>query len=146
MVQTERASRTLTRAVNEETGVRAANVEANRRNSGSIVAMGMGQTLADRWLKMNERYVNTIGRSADVVNSYGSVTKVLRLLMQSAILGHRRLSGAEERDDAGRDDRGLDHDGAGARAGRDRDRQLAYPDRCARQRASPVLHLEQDAD
>ena len=87
MVQTERASRTLTRSVNEETGIRAANVEATRRNSASVVSMGMGKTLADRWVNMNERYVNTIGRSADVVNSYGSVTKVLRLLMQSAILG-----------------------------------------------------------
>jgi ATP-binding cassette subfamily C protein len=61
--------------------------EAGRRNVASVIAMGMIGTLADRWAKVNDRHVDAIGRSSDVVNSYGGVTKVLRLLMQSAILG-----------------------------------------------------------
>ncbi len=62
-------------------------VEADRRNSESVVAMGMAGTLAARWAAINNRYVATVGRSSDVVGSYGSVSKVLRLLLQSAMLG-----------------------------------------------------------
>ena len=61
--------------------------EAGRRNVASAVSMGMTGALATRWAKVNDRHVESVGRSSDVVNSFGSVTKVLRLLMQSAILG-----------------------------------------------------------
>jgi PrtD family type I secretion system ABC transporter len=86
-LQTERASRGLAKAVNETGGLRTTMAEADRRNFASVVSMGMGGALAARWAKVNERHVETVGRSSDVVNSYGSLTKVLRMLMQSAILG-----------------------------------------------------------
>lgn len=86
-IQTERASRSLAKAVNESAGLRATMAEAGRRNVASVVSMGMGGALAARWAKVNEKHVDSVGRSSDVTNSYGSVTKVLRLLMQSAILG-----------------------------------------------------------
>lgn len=85
--QTERASRGHARAINESSGLRTTIAEAGRRNVASVVSMGMTGTLAGRWAKVNDRHVDTIGRSSDVVNSYGSITKVLRMLMQSAILG-----------------------------------------------------------
>jgi PrtD family type I secretion system ABC transporter len=86
-VQTERASRGHARAVNETGGLRTTMAEAGRRNVASAVSMGMSGALAARWAKVNDRHVDSVGRSSDVVNSFGSVTKVLRLLMQSAILG-----------------------------------------------------------
>jgi len=86
-LQTERASRKHVREINEDAGIRAAMVEADRRNNASIISMGMAGSLARRWARVNERYIETIGRSSDVVNSYGSATKVLRLLFQSTILG-----------------------------------------------------------
>jgi ATP-binding cassette subfamily C protein len=86
-IQTERASRGLARAVNESGGLRMSMAEASRRNVASVISMGMGGALAARWAKVNDRHVDAMGRSSDVVNSYGSITKVLRLLMQSAILG-----------------------------------------------------------
>jgi PrtD family type I secretion system ABC transporter len=86
-IQTERASRSLAKAVNESGGLRTAMAEAGRRNVASVVSMGMGGALAARWAKINEQHVDSVSRSSDVTNSYGSVTKVLRLLMQSAILG-----------------------------------------------------------
>jgi ATP-binding cassette subfamily C protein len=86
-LQTERASRSLARAVNESGGLRTSMAESSRRNVASAVAMGMTGALAARWAKVNDRHVEAIGQSSDVVNSYGSITKVLRLLMQSAILG-----------------------------------------------------------
>ena len=62
-------------------------VEADRRNSESAVAMGMAGTLGGALGAINNRYVATVGQSSDVVGSYGSVSKVLRLLLQSAMLG-----------------------------------------------------------
>ena len=86
-IQTERASRGLSKAVNESGGMRTAMAEAGRRNVASVMSMGMIGALAARWAKVNDRHVDAVGRSSDVVNSYGSITKVLRMLMQSAILG-----------------------------------------------------------
>ena len=86
-VQTERASRGHARAINESSGLRTTMAEAARRNVASVVSMGMTGALAARWAKVNDRHVNAVGNSSDVVNSYGSATKVLRMLMQSAILG-----------------------------------------------------------
>ena len=86
-IQTERASRGHARAVNESGGLRTTMAESGRRNVASVVSMGMAGALAARWAKVNDRHVESVGRSSDVVNSFGSITKVLRLLMQSAILG-----------------------------------------------------------
>jgi len=86
-IQTERASRGLSKAVNESGGMRTAMAEAGRRNVASVMSMGMIGALATRWAKVNDRHVDAVGRSSDVVNSYGGITKVLRMLMQSAILG-----------------------------------------------------------
>jgi PrtD family type I secretion system ABC transporter len=86
-IQTERASRGHARAVNESGGLRTTMAEAGRRNFATVMSMGMAGALAARWAKVNDRHVDSVGRSSDVVNSYGSITKVLRLLMQSAILG-----------------------------------------------------------
>ena len=86
-IRTERASRGLVGAVNESGGLRAALVEAHRRNNASAVSMGMTGALAARWAAVNDRHVRTVSASSDIVNSYGSATRVIRLLMQSAILG-----------------------------------------------------------
>jgi ATP-binding cassette subfamily C protein len=84
---TERASRVPARAVMREAAARSVVVEADRRNSETAVAMGMAGTLAQRWVQINNRYIATIGHSTDAVSAYGSASKVLRLLLQSAMLG-----------------------------------------------------------
>jgi PrtD family type I secretion system ABC transporter len=84
---TERASRTQQRNLTADGALRSALVEADRRNSETAVAMGMAETLSKRWVAVNERFVASIGRSSDVVGAYGSVSRVLRLLLQSVILG-----------------------------------------------------------
>jgi len=84
---TERASRVYSRALVGEGAVRAAAVEADRRNSEAAVAMGMSATLGRRFVALNERYVASVARSSDVVGGFGSVSKVFRLLLQSAMLG-----------------------------------------------------------
>jgi ATP-binding cassette, subfamily C, type I secretion system permease/ATPase len=62
-------------------------VEANRRNAETITAMGMAGSLAQRWSAINNRYIAAAARLSDVAGSYGSLSKVLRLLLQSAMLG-----------------------------------------------------------
>ena len=86
-IQTERASRALSRPLVQDASTRAAMVESDRRNSETIVAMGMAGTVARRWNEINNRYLEAVGRSTDIIGSYGSLTKVLRLLLQSIILG-----------------------------------------------------------
>jgi PrtD family type I secretion system ABC transporter len=49
--------------------------------------MGMSGTMGARWASTNGRYLSAIGRSSDVVSAYGSLSKVLRMLLQSSILG-----------------------------------------------------------
>ncbi len=86
-ILTERASRGSARAVAQDAGLRSSLIESNRRNSETAVAMGMTDTLRQRWTAINNRYVAATGRSADVVGFYGSLTKILRMLLQSFILG-----------------------------------------------------------
>jgi ATP-binding cassette subfamily C protein len=62
-------------------------VEANRRNSETIIAMGMVEALGRRWTSVNDRYLAAVQRSSDVTSGYGSASKILRLVLQSAILG-----------------------------------------------------------
>lgn len=86
-LMTERASRTQQRKLSQEGNARLAMVDGSRRNSETAFAMGMADTLSRRWVDTNEQYIASIGRSSDVIGSYGSVSKVLRLLLQSAMLG-----------------------------------------------------------
>jgi ATP-binding cassette subfamily C protein len=84
---TERASRAPARAAAQDAGSRSIMMEAQRRSSETIVAMGMEGALAQRWTSLNNRYIAAVGCLSDVAGSFGSVSKVLRLLMQSVILG-----------------------------------------------------------
>lgn len=83
----ERASRAPARAVSKDAGLRAAIIETDRRNSETVIAMGMASTLAKRWTQINDRYLKAVGAASDVVSTYGGISKILRLLLQSAILG-----------------------------------------------------------
>ena len=86
-ILTERASRTLSRALGQHASLRQSMVEADRRNSESIVAMGMADSLANRWAAVNRSYLNAVGSSTDVTGTYGSISKVVRIFLQSSMLG-----------------------------------------------------------
>ena len=62
-------------------------VEAQRRSGETIMAMGMGGALAQRWAGVNNRYIAATASLSDVAGGFGSASKVLRLLLQSVILG-----------------------------------------------------------
>src|SRR5438874_474542 len=84
-LQTERASRAPARLAAQDAGMRSAMIEAGRHGSETVVAMGMAGVLAQRWAEVNNRYLERIGRMTDAVSSYVSVSKVLRLALQSAV-------------------------------------------------------------
>jgi ATP-binding cassette, subfamily C, type I secretion system permease/ATPase len=86
-LRTERSSREPARSLAQDAGTRMITVETHRRNSETALAMGMLATLAKRFETINQRYLSAVERSTDITTSYGSITKVLRLLLQSAMLG-----------------------------------------------------------
>lgn len=61
--------------------------EAARRNAEVVQAMGLGNRMVDNWEKVNERYLVDQISMSDAAGGIGSVSKVLRLLLQSGILG-----------------------------------------------------------
>jgi PrtD family type I secretion system ABC transporter len=84
---TERASRLPAQTAARDAGMRSAMLEASRHGSETVTAMAMAPALAQRWVEFNDRYIRAVGRMSDVAGSFGSVSKVLRLLLQSIILG-----------------------------------------------------------
>ena len=59
---------------------------ASRRNAEVLVAMGMSGRLSRRWSETNEEYIEGNQRASDVTGGLGAVAKVLRMMLQSAVL------------------------------------------------------------
>lgn len=60
--------------------------EASRRNAEAVAAMGMAGQLGERWRGVNRSYVAHQQIVSDVTGGFGSVSRVLRLLLQSAVI------------------------------------------------------------
>ena len=60
--------------------------EASRRNAEVLGAMGMGGRLTRIWSEKNAEYIKSQQTAADLVGSIGAITKVARMLLQSAVL------------------------------------------------------------
>ncbi len=84
---TERVSRSSIKQSSQNQGLRGAVMEGDRRNAETIVAMGMLPVLAARWRQVNGQFIRSVEQSADVVNSFGAMTKTFRMALQSAVLG-----------------------------------------------------------
>lgn len=61
--------------------------EAARRNAEVIRAMGLGERIGRRWHEASARHLVDQVRAADAASGVGTLTKILRLLLQSGILG-----------------------------------------------------------
>ena len=66
---------------------RNALAEANRRNAEVLQAMGMRGRMGAIWGEANDRYMTSQQRTADVAGGLGAVSKVVRMALQSAVLG-----------------------------------------------------------
>jgi ATP-binding cassette, subfamily C, bacterial PrsD len=58
----------------------------SRRNAEVLVAMGMAGRLAKRWIEANQNYLEGNQRASDVAGGLGAVAKVMRMMLQSAVL------------------------------------------------------------
>jgi PrtD family type I secretion system ABC transporter len=59
---------------------------ASRRNAEVLVAMGMSGRLTRRWSKANQNYLDGNQRASDVTGGLSAVAKVMRMMLQSAVL------------------------------------------------------------
>ena len=59
----------------------------SRRNAEVLVAMGMAGRLGKRWSEANQNYLAGNQRASDVAGGLGAAAKVMRMMLQSAVLG-----------------------------------------------------------
>lgn len=62
-------------------------IEASRRNAETLHALGMRNVFRDRWTKLHDDYIDAQLRTSDVISVLGTISKVFRMLLQSAVLG-----------------------------------------------------------
>src|SRR4029077_16569888 len=60
---------------------------ASRRNAEVMVAMGMTGRLNKRWGEANEKYLAGNQDASDVAGGLGAIAKVMRMMLQSMVLG-----------------------------------------------------------
>ncbi|GAA3066772.1 type I secretion system permease/ATPase [Rhizobium viscosum] len=65
---------------------RTALAEATHRNSEAVLAMGFGHHLGRKWHEINHRYLSNHLRSSNVIGTLGTLSKILRMMLQSAVL------------------------------------------------------------
>lgn len=69
-------------------GIRRNNLaEASRRNAEVLAAMGMRRRLHELWQETSREHIAQQQRVSDVVGGLGSLSRALRLMLQSAMLG-----------------------------------------------------------
>lgn len=85
-VITEIKTRHPSRSAAQFAMARSALLEASRRNAEAITAMGMAGRISGHWNKLNRNFVASSGRASDVGGGLGAFSRVLRMLLQSAIL------------------------------------------------------------
>jgi PrtD family type I secretion system ABC transporter len=86
-IAAELTTRRPTRSATQFAAARNSLLEASRRNAEAITAMGMVGRIAERWGDLNRKYVVSSQRASDVTGGLGAMSRVLRLLLQSALLG-----------------------------------------------------------
>jgi len=84
---TELRSRAPMRAATTSGAHRSRFLEASRRNSEAIRALGMTARLSERWNELSEVHLKDQRTASDIAGSQGAVSRVVRLVIQSAVLG-----------------------------------------------------------
>lgn len=85
-LSTELMSRRTTKDVSTAQQQRNIITSAGQRNAEAVHAMGMSGRLAERWRRENARVVGYQQLLSDIAGGFGSVSKVIRLLIQSGVL------------------------------------------------------------
>src|ERR1700674_579466 len=85
-IMTEFMSRTPAREAMGLAARRNDLATTSRRNAEVLVAMGMSGRLTKRWSEANQKYLAGNQRASDVAGGLGAVAKVMRMVLQSAVL------------------------------------------------------------
>jgi ATP-binding cassette subfamily C protein len=83
---TETMTRDPTRTATTFAIARSTLAEASRRNAEVLTAMGMTPRVAALWNEANAKYLASQRQASDVAGGFGSASKVLRMILQSAVL------------------------------------------------------------
>lgn len=86
-ILTELSSRVSSRAATATAAARNALGAAVQRNAEAVRANGMDRHLQERWSIINESHLSHHVTGLDVAAKYSSLTKVLRMMLQSLVLG-----------------------------------------------------------
>lgn len=86
-VLTELRTRKWSQATLAATVERNAIADSNARNAEVLKAMGFASRAVARFAGANERHLELQTRTSDITGTYGAVSRVTRMLLQSAILG-----------------------------------------------------------
>lgn len=84
---TEMLSRTASRESLQFATARNKIADASRRNAEAVAALGMSDRLAARWTAAHQHYLESSRSLSDVTGGLGSLSRALRMLLQSAVLG-----------------------------------------------------------
>lgn len=62
-------------------------IEAVRRNAETIAALGMGERFSSRFAQINSEHLDRQQAASDTASGLGAISKSLRMMLQSAVLG-----------------------------------------------------------
>jgi len=85
-IMTEVKTREPTLAATKFAVARSTLAEASRRNAEVLTAMGMTSRIAAHWGEANSKYMASQRVASDVAGGFGSMSKVLRMMLQSGVL------------------------------------------------------------
>ncbi|MER9671262.1 type I secretion system permease/ATPase [Mesorhizobium sp. M0203] len=85
-VLAEVRTREPAKRANSQAAARNTLAEATRRNAEALQAMGFGARIAERWSSVNADFLNTNARASDLAGTLGTISKILRMMLQSGIL------------------------------------------------------------
>ncbi len=86
-ILTEVRSSKPMKAATQAGGQRLALAESSRRNAEAIFAMGLGGHIGKRFDALNSEYLAYQLKASDAAGGIGNLTKVIRMVLQSAVLG-----------------------------------------------------------
>jgi ATP-binding cassette, subfamily C, bacterial PrsD len=86
-VATEHRSRTAARSATDASAQRQVLADATHQNAEVIRALGMTGLFTARWVQANQSHLRQIFDVSDIYANIGAIAKVVRYILQSAILG-----------------------------------------------------------
>lgn len=86
-IVTEILTRRLSSASHQAVILRNAVADSNARNAEVLKAMGFASRAIQRFSRVNETHLALQTRTSDISGTFGAISRLLRMMMQSAVLG-----------------------------------------------------------